>query len=135
MLLFLEVLGEVYCFIQNVFPYDFYIQMLDNFPDISIMSTLRETGRTGYDNRFVLLFNQQHFWLEFKQLVLEELLLQTSMSKINFAFTEAIHKQQKLSLKLEILLVSDVDEYAISPHTDTASRLLTMIFIYLTTIH
>jgi len=40
-----------------------------------------------------------------------------------------------LSLKLEILLVSDVDEYAISPHTDAAIRLFTMIFIYLTTIH
>ena len=131
--------------IDNVFPADYYAEMLRNFPALSSMRSLSETGRVGKDNykeRMTTLFEeadfarlppeQAHFWREFADWMYCDTFLNALVEKFHQALEPRISAVQQaegsLKVRGDALLVNDQTNYAIGPHTDAAHRLVTFLF-------
>ncbi len=129
-------------YIENIFPADFYQEILGQFPDVSHLKSLVQAGNAPsgtYDNRFVLPlttsslshlpFSQLMFWSQFSQLFSLDhwikILLDKFHSEIRKRFADHYHQTAFYS-KAE--LTSDQSDYAIGPHTDHPRRILTLLF-------
>lgn len=134
-----------YIVVDEVFPADYYKAMLDNFPKMSVMRPIGETGRVpanAYQERNVVLFNdvdfqrldpaQRRFWLELSQWLYSEqfisILLQKFIHQVDDRLDTILNADPCLHIKGDALLVNDCTNYAIGPHTDSPHRLITFLF-------
>jgi len=130
-------------YVENIFPEDFYADLLQNWPDDENFMTIGETGRvTGsYENRFVIPVDgeaikkhisvqKQNFWIELDSWLRGQKFLDTLISK----FTPYIKANRDMAdfqntiIRPDVLLVKDHTKYQISPHTDAPHRVVTMLF-------
>ncbi len=129
-------------YVENVFPDDFYAALRANWPDPSALVSIADTGRVpkgAYPERFVLPFkkagidklaeDRRAFWTEFAGWFLTERFLSAMIDKFER------HVRQRLGDELyrygfaaDSLVVRDLTNYSIGPHTDSPHRLLSMLF-------
>jgi len=130
--------------IQNLFPADYYEEILRQFPSDEQMIPLSETGRTGnaYRERLVTLFDepgfnrltpeQRQFWAQLGGWLYNPEFIN---GIIKLFWPHVKTRVQEVSQLLgwarvrgDALLVSDQTNYGIGPHTDAAHRLVTFLF-------
>ena len=131
--------------IDNVFPDDYYAQMLANFPTPESLRSISASGRVAtdaYKERSVVLFNddefirmddtQKRFWTEFASWMYSDQFVQSFLQKFSGELESRLERilqvEQALELRGDSLLVNDQSQYAIGPHTDAPHRLVTFLF-------
>jgi FkbM family methyltransferase len=134
-----------YLVVDNVFPQDYYQEILETFPSTDMMEPISETGRVHqdlYHERHVVLFTdeafarmtlrQQRFWREFASWMYTDQFISFFLYKfhrhVEPRLARILEADGKLALKGDALLVSDCTRYAIGPHTDQARRLVSFLF-------
>ncbi len=129
-------------FVENVFPEDYYRDLLANMPDDDTFTCLGDTGRVpkgAYRERFVFLPTKDHigalsngkreFWRDLGEWLYGERFFHSMLSKFaQSAATRFADKLDKIKLTPEVLVVRDRTNYSIGPHTDAPHRFLSMLF-------
>jgi FkbM family methyltransferase len=134
-----------YLVVDEVFPADYYAEMLANFPSRESLRPIAETGRVAedlYKERLVVLFTddefkrmtgaQQRFWRDFAEWMYTDQFLNFFIYKFQRHLEPRVErivaKEGALNVKGDALLVNDCTDYAIGPHTDSPHRLVTFLF-------
>ncbi|GAB3365552.1 MULTISPECIES: FkbM family methyltransferase [Giesbergeria] len=134
-----------YLVVDNIFPPDYYQQILANFPGLDAVRPLSESGRVqkgSYKERLTVLFNpedfsrmspkQIEFWSEFASWLYSEAFLSAVIFKfrqtLESRISNIINAEGKINVRGDALLVNDQTNYAIGPHTDAPHRLVTFLF-------
>ncbi|HTI85736.1 MAG TPA: hypothetical protein VL966_03955 [Alphaproteobacteria bacterium] len=125
--------------VDEIFPPDFYAELLANIPGRSHYTKITETKRTtdAYENRLILHLKtldglpaaQRAFWEELARWFLDSGLASALVKKFQGELARAIGKDLRgLSYGTEGMLVKDLDGYFIGPHTDVRSRAVSLLF-------
>ena len=129
-------------YVNEVFPEDFYAQLRAHWPSASSLTCLGDTGRVpkgAYPERFILPFSQAEimkldesrrpFWLAFGDWLLNHRFMEAVIDKfqahVHARFGDDMYRNNYSS---ESLIVRDLTNYSIGPHTDAPHRLLSMLF-------
>ena len=123
-------------FLHDLFPADLYTEMLEHLPDDHAYRPA-DTGRYPERGRLMLagesgddldrLCGQNHsFWTHFK----DEILTDSLWGALVERFVPTIASRMKEICWLHAFLGRDRGGYAISPHTDTSRKLLSVL-VYL----
>ncbi len=124
-------------YVPDVFPADFYATLLENIPDPSAMIPIEQARPVkGYKERFVLdprdagpgvPDSQRRFWAETHAMLtsgpFRDVLLNKFGATLRQRFASAA-----VTLSEETLLVEDITNYALGPHTDTPAKVVTVLF-------
>jgi hypothetical protein len=129
-------------YVENVFPEEFYSRMRTNWPATSSLVSLADTGRVSkgaYPERFILPFTQLEllklgeerspFWLDFGDWFLGNRFMTAVIDK----FAQHVHARfgdmmYQNTYSVDSLIVRDLTNYSIGPHTDAPHRLLSLLF-------
>jgi hypothetical protein len=131
-----------YFYLLEAFPTDFYAEMRRNWPESSSLVSISETGRVqagAYKERLIVPLRKsgmdsldpqrRPFWLDFAQWFLGARVFAAMMQKfdphIEKRFGDAL---PRLEFSPEALIVRDLTDYSIGPHTDVQSRVLSALF-------
>lgn len=132
--------------VDNVFPKDYYKEILDNFPSPGQLTSLLSTGRAvggAYEKRQVALFNdegfshfshqQRNFWSELGAWLYHPEFIDSIIHYLDPYVRPRIESvlkktQSSVSLRCDALIVADQSSYAIGPHTDAPHRLISFLF-------
>ncbi|MDB5808195.1 MAG: methyltransferase FkbM family [Betaproteobacteria bacterium] len=129
-------------YVEDVFPADFYQALLENWPQQSSLLPIDETGRVpknAYRERFVMPFNageieklnaeRRPFWQSFASWLLTQRFMTAMIDKfepyVKSRFGDDIYQ---CGFEADSLIVRDVTNFNIGPHTDGPHRLLSMLF-------
>lgn len=124
-------------YVPQVFPADYYAELQANIPDPEAMYPIADVRPVrGYKERFVLDLNlhgdrltesQNTFWKGVHNLLtgggFRDALLRTFSTELQKRF-----KAEPVRLSQETLLVEDITHYALGPHTDAPSKVVTVLF-------
>ena len=125
-------------YLENVFPEDFYEKIQFNLPSYEELSPIAQKRPvTGYKERFVCCFDDDSlksltpdkgfFWTEFRNTFLKgdfgNLLLSKFQTLISTKF-----KGEEVEFYDELLLVHDIKNYKLGPHTDAVKKVITILF-------
>lgn len=127
--------------VEGVFPEEYYRQILANWPAEARFQSIAETGRTAagtYRERHVMNlplapdshadWSQKPFWDEFAQWFLGPGFLHFLVTHYKPWIVKGRQLSPQINVRAEGLLVQDHSNYAISPHTDAAHRLVSTLF-------
>lgn len=129
-------------YVENVFPDDFYAALRANWPDQSALASIASTGRVpkdAYPERFVMPFkpseidrfseDRRPFWNEFAGWLITQRFMTAMIDKfepyVRERFGDDIYQCR---FEADSLIVRDLTNYNIGPHTDSPKRLLSMLF-------
>ena len=129
-------------YVENIFPEDFYAQLRANWPDQSALISLADTGRVpkgAYRERFVMPFTpseidklieeRRPFWREFASWLITQRFLTAMIDKFEPYVKERFGNDiYKCGFEADTLIVRDLTNFSIGPHTDAPHRLLSMLF-------
>ena len=129
-------------FVENVFPEDFYIRLRANWPDDAAFMPIGDTGRVSkdaYPQRLVLpltpgdieklVTERRPFWQEFSAWFTGSNFLLSMISKfMSYAEQRLGENCRRCKFGSDALVVRDLTNYSIGPHTDAPHRLITMLF-------
>ena len=129
-------------YVDSVFPPDFYAALRGNWPSaehlVSLAATNRVTGG-AYAERFIMPLRKaeieklpktsREFWTEFSGWLLSGRFLDAMVEK----FEEYVRMRyggdaSNVGFGCESLVVRDHTNYNLGPHTDSPSRLLSLLF-------
>jgi len=130
--------------IENLFPNEFYQELLSNLPDTSYFQGLSQTGKVDprtYAERFVLPlqeeklnelpFCQSLFWNKFTSAINSELWRSTLLKKFEKEIKERFNTHyESLKFSSTAELMRDRTNYSIGPHTDHPIRVVTLLFYF-----
>jgi hypothetical protein len=132
--------------VENVFPPDFYEQLMDALPSVERFKALTETGRVKgvsatapYSNRLIIemsrpqpeLLPEDHrdLWAGFLDWLMGErfglFMLQQFGTQVSRRFGDKINQ---VRLFRDFLIVRDQTDYALGPHTDGPQKVVVMLF-------
>ena len=129
-------------YVDNIFPDDFYTRLRENWPTDASLVCLGDTGRVSkgaYPERFILPFSQteigkldesrKEFWMEFGVWLLGFRFMNSVIEK----FESPVHERFGPAMlnnyySSESLVVRDMTNFSIGPHTDAPHRLLSVLF-------
>lgn len=132
--------------VDDVFPADYYREVLAHFPPASQMQTIAETGRVigegAYNERSILRFSdedfgrmspdQRRFWNEFAAWMYSDSFINAFIETFQAALSDRLDRiiaaEPQLLTRNDALLVHDATNYAIGPHTDSPHRLISLLF-------
>jgi hypothetical protein len=129
-------------YLESVFPDEFYRSIRRYWPDAASLVSLADSGRVSpgaYPDRFILPFVQEEleklpqdkrdFWRDFGSWFLGERFMRVLLQKFGLdvrrRFAKAIGRH---SFAVDSLIVRDRVNYKLGPHTDTPSKLLSLLF-------
>lgn len=133
-------------FINDVFPSDYYQQMLRHFPGNNQVYPLSQlpnrVSKNAYQERHATLLNCESlaglnavdsaFWSAFTEALFSKPFVDAFLRKFapycTNRFAQVESKVGSVRIKSDALLVLDKTNYAIGPHTDLPQRLLSMLF-------
>lgn len=126
-------------YLNDVFPADYYRQLLQNLPDPAAMRPIEEVRAIkGYKERFVLGLdpqsiatlpeNKRAFWLEFAGWFLSGRLRALVMRRFETFISQRLAGRTGFEFYDEALLVQDVTNYKLGPHTDALHKVVTVLF-------
>ena len=127
-------------YVENVFPTDFYTDILRNLPrpdDMHPIESVRPVK--GYKERFVLELRDEHlstlpdhkniFWKDLKRMLVDDSRFGNLIfSKFEAFIGKRFEGKQNLKFYSESLLVEDTTNYALGPHTDSPRKVVTLLF-------
>lgn len=134
-----------YIVVDDVFPSDYYTQMLASFPTAESLVPLGQSGRvpsSAYKERHVVLFKeddfarlqpeQRAFWDAMAGWMYSDPFINAFVTKFAAALQPRLAKilaaDGALKSRGDALLVEDHTRYAIGPHTDAPHRLVSFLF-------
>jgi FkbM family methyltransferase len=134
-----------YLVVDDVFPADYYAQLLANFPTSESLLPLGQSGRVpsdAYKDRHVVLFNdddfarllpeRRTFWESMAQWMYSDPFVNAFVTKFAAALQPRLSKimaaEGSIRSRGDALLVADHTRYAIGPHTDAPHRLVSFLF-------
>lgn len=129
-------------YVENIFPDDYYRDLLANLPSDEDFTCLGDTGRVpkgAYPDRFVFLprpdkietlpAGKQEFWRDLGKWMYGQRFFHGMVTKFaQSAATRFGDKLEKIDMAPEVLVVRDRTNYSIGPHTDAPHRFLSMLF-------
>ena len=128
-------------YVPDIFPADFYPALLANLPPQDSLKTLSQLGRlTGieYPERGVLPLTpqttavleprQREFWERLRGWLLGRRFGDTMIGKFAPYLVQRFGDLRSLRFDQEGLIVRDRTNYALGPHTDTPSKVLSFLF-------
>jgi hypothetical protein len=128
-------------YVPDIFPLDFYRELLRNLPPQQAMKSLGELGRvTGnpYPERGVLPLAPQHlapldeaqraFWERFSQWLLGRRFADIMIGKFAPYLAQRFGDLRSVRFSHEALVVRDRTNYALGPHTDAPHKALSFLF-------
>jgi len=142
----------VHQFIEKIFPEDFYLQLLENIPNVSEFTAINKTGTVGKDypdERFVFNYTDQkdtEKLSESQKLFFNELRYIMSSADlfkvVTSIFKETLDKSiaslrddpkrhldtSNLKFTLRTSLIKDYTKYSLGAHTDSISKFVTFLF-------
>jgi len=132
--------------VDNIFPEEYYQQILKFFPTKQQMASIAESGRTAgaYPDRFVTLFKyedfqrlneaQKQFWGDFGGWLYSPEFINGIIDMMWPYVQERMGEIPKplgsTRVSGDALLVNDQTNYGIGPHTDLPQRLITFLFYF-----
>ena len=131
-----------HCIIDDIFPKDFHQSLLDHWPASDLLRSQADTGRVtsgAYKERMVLEFvpeqlarlddAQRDFWRQVLHMLLDLRLNRTILDKFHDDIAARFSPQGiPTEAAGDARLISDRIGYAIGPHTDAPSRLVSLLF-------
>lgn len=125
--------------VNDVFPADFYAELQRMLPRPDLMRTLKEArGVSGYDERFVFEFKpeqlamleraQREFWQAMHGWLVGGRFAHLMLSKFSPFIQQRFGANPAVRFHDEALLVNDVTNYKLGPHTDAPRKVLTLLF-------
>ena len=134
----LKIYPYPHFFVQDVFSPEYYAQIQAMLPEPSDMRPIGEVRPVvGYPERFVLNFkgpqfqslppHKQAFWRDLHKWLVGGRFCHVVMSKFGHYMTERFGAGP-VSLRDEALLVQDITNYKLGPHTDTLRKVITLLF-------
>lgn len=134
-----------HCYFENVFPEDFYKEILERLPSpeeyhaLNLKAWSRANGESTRDRMFLskeglepLGDNQREFWSTVTDIILSEQVKRAIYAKlwkdIALRFKVSEDKVPDLKGYPRGVLFRDTDEYRIKPHPDGTSRIVTMMY-------
>jgi hypothetical protein len=129
-------------YVRDVFPADFYAELLRHLPPsdaFSPLSKVRPMGSDVYDKtRSVLVLTPEHvgklaepyrgFWERIARMLLSGNLGNLLFGKFGQLLQNRFQGEGELEFLDEALLVQDSQNYALGPHTDTPAKVLAFLF-------
>ena len=126
-------------FIEDIFPQDFYEKIQENLPTPDQLSPISEKRPVkGYKERFVLTFDdaslealdpaKKDFWTSFRDILLKGGIGNLLFNKFSAQISQRFKDKPGLEFRNEAYLVLDTTNYALGPHTDSASKVITVVF-------
>ena len=128
--------------IENIFPNDFYREILENLPELNAYVSLSDSGavkKGSYRERYILPFQEPEisrmsfvqgmFWRKFALRLKSAEWIRMLLDK----FDPFIRKRygdmyDRIDFFSDLGLLRDQSGYGIGPHTDHPSRALTLLF-------
>ena len=125
-----------HCYVQDVFPADFYAAMQQHLPNPQAMIPIEEArGAKGYKERFVLELNagrlsalpeaQRNFWSDLAAWMLSGRLQEVMLQKFGPFMTRG---SDAFEFYADAMLIQDITDYKIGPHCDAPGKVITMLF-------
>jgi hypothetical protein len=129
-------------YVPDIFPADFYRELLGKLPPQAALKNLGELGRVKagntYPERGVLPLTAQNldaleapqrdFWGRMRQWLLGKRFGDTMIGKFAPYLAQRFGDLRKLRFDHEALIVRDRTNYALGPHTDSPSKVLSFLF-------
>jgi hypothetical protein len=126
-------------YLQNIFPADFYEKIQKNLPTTSELWPIEQKRNVkGYKERFVCCFDDESlssltpeksiFWKEFRDTYLRGAFGSLLMGKFHELISTRFNGRTDLEFYDELLLVYDVKNYHLGPHTDSPKKVITVLF-------
>jgi hypothetical protein len=129
-------------YVPDVFPAGFYRELLGNLPPQAALKNLGELGRVtagnAYPERGVLPLTAQNldaleapqrdFWTRMRQWLLGRRFGDTMIGKFAPYLAQRFGDLRNLRFDHEALIVRDRTSYALGPHTDSPSKVLSFLF-------
>ncbi|HBW86105.1 MAG TPA: hypothetical protein DEF82_05020 [Crocinitomicaceae bacterium] len=126
-------------YLKDIFPTDFYQRIQNNLPSKSELWPIEEKRPVkGYKERFVCCFDDESlstlssdksiFWKEFRDTYLRGAFGSLLMSKFHELISARFDGRTDLEFYDELLLVHDIKNYSLGPHTDSPKKVITVLF-------
>ena len=126
-------------FIENIFPTDFYQKIQDNLPSPDLLEVInKKRSVIGYDERFVLTFDNKSlntlddkkrvFWTDFRDRISSGNFKNFMLSRFLPYISQRFENINQVKFYDELLLVHDVMNYKLGPHTDAKRKVITFLF-------
>ena len=128
-------------YVADVFPADFYRELRDRLPKLERYKRIDETGSVAkgrYPERFVCPVIdaddeetppvQGTFWSEFESWLMGGRFAQAILGKFRDGLLERFGEGVEARFEADSRLVRDFTNYAISPHTDSPRKLVSLLF-------
>lgn len=127
-------------YLQNVFPPDFYQEIQKHLPDPQAMVPIeRARGLKGYDERFVMDLgkkglaslpeDKRAFWAAVNDMMVVRAGFGTLVfDKFKPFIQQRFAGRTDIEFHSEALLVQDITNYKLGPHTDAGRKVVTILF-------
>lgn len=128
-------------YVKDVFPKDFYQQILVNLPTTEEYTCIEKLGRVSkgsYLERFLYPLDKEkienlpqekkEFWQNFMNMFMGEEFKQVATHLFEDIMQKKFADEPDLKLKWTVDLVRDTINYSIGPHTDSPQKVITFIF-------
>jgi hypothetical protein len=123
-------------YVEDVFPTDFYAEMLARLPDLATYQCIEQGGTVGktgaYAARHVCRLPEaargDAFWDELGSWLLGDAFMHLLLEKFRPELEARFEPNANVEVAREARLVRDFTTYAISPHTDHPKKLLSFLF-------
>jgi hypothetical protein len=126
-------------FVQDVFPADFYESLQQNLPDPAALIPIEQARPVrGYKERFVLELRGQflnripedkrRFWQDFGNWLVDGKFRQIMLAKFGQHVQHRFQSAPNVEFEDEAMLVEDITNYALGPHTDSPRKVITFLF-------
>ena len=126
-------------YLKDVFPTDFYQKIQKNLPATTDLWPIEEKRPVkGYKERFVCCFDDESlaslaseksiFWREFRDTYLRGAFGTLLMTKFHNHIATRFEGRTDLEFYDELLLVHDVKNYSLGPHSDSPRKVITVLF-------
>lgn len=126
-------------YIPDVFPADFYRQLQQNLPDPQAMIPIEDARQLkGYKERFVLGLDaknlatlpagKQAFWADLAEWMVGANFRSLILKKFQPFIDQRFAGMDGVEFNDEALLVQDITNYKLGPHTDTPRKVVTILF-------
>jgi hypothetical protein len=128
-------------YVESVFPEDFYRDLRARLPEAAAYTRIDETGsvsKGAYQERSVcsLLDLEERegtgdagsFWADLNSWLMSERFAHLVAGKFRDGIVARYGPDAELNMHTDCRLVRDLTRYAISPHTDTPAKLVSLLF-------
>jgi len=128
-------------YVENVFPADYYREIRERLPSPEVFRTLNALGRVADDypeSRLVLPLTAQHleraaesvrgFWGELANWLLGGAFGRLMVAKFGEFVEQRLGDLGRMRFHDEALLVQDYTTYALGPHTDAPTKVMSFLF-------